>query len=104
MLGSIEGVSVLEQTNVVVGYAVHDRLGLVAVAECELVMVSVVKDVHQVCIEGVNVVELGEAVNDARQSLVHALLHELYFAHVELANALDFEALAHLSRRLALRL
>ena len=104
LLGSVERVGVLEKTNVVVGNAVHDRLCLVAMAQGKLVMVTIVEHVHQVSVEGVDIVELGKAIDDARKFLVDGLLHELYFAHVELANALNLEALAHLSGRLALSL
>ena len=67
-------------------------------------MVSVVQDVHQVRIEGVNIIQLGKAVNNTSELLINGLLHELDFSHVELANALNLESLAHFGGGLALRL
>ena len=67
-------------------------------------MVSIVENVHQVSIEGVDVVQLGEAVDDATEFLIHRFLHEFDLSHVELADSLDFETLTDLSRRLALGL
>ena len=103
LLCAIQGVSVLEQANVVVGDAVADALGLVDVAEGELVVIAVVEHVHQVGVEGVDVVQLREPLDDSCQLLIDSLLHELDFAHVELADSLDLEALTDLGRRLTLR-
>jgi len=102
LLGAIKRICVLEEAHVVVCDAVRDRLGLVAVAQRQLVMVTIIQHVHQVRVERVNIVQLGEAIDNSSQFLIDRLLHELDFAHVKFANSLYLEALADLSRSLAL--
>ena len=67
-------------------------------------MVTIVQHIHQISVERMNVVQLWEAVNDSSELFIDGLLHKLDLSHVKLANTLDFEALADLGRRLALRL
>ena len=102
LLCSVQGISVLQQAHVVVRHTVCDCLRLVHVAKSQLVVVPVVKDIHQVAIEGVDVVQFWESIDNARQLLVDGFLHELDFAHVELPDALDFEASRDLRRGLSL--
>ncbi len=49
----------------------------------------VVQHVHEVCVEGVDVVHLGKVLQDLAEPLVPALLRVLDFAHVELPDALN---------------
>lgn len=102
LLGAIEGISVLEQAHIVVCNAVSDCLGLVDVTERKLVMVAIVQHVHQIGVEGMDVVKFWETINDSAQFFIHSFLHEFNLAHVELSDALDFESLRDNCRRLAL--
>ena len=61
-------------------------------AKSQLVMVSIVKDIHQVGVKGVDVVHFWEALDDARQFLIYCLLHEFDFTHVKLSDTLDLES------------
>ena len=61
-------------------------------AKSQLVMISVIKDIHQVGVKGMDVVHFWEALDDAGQFLVYCLLHEFNFAHVELSDTLDLES------------
>lgn len=49
----------------------------------------VVQHIHEVSIERVHVIDLGEVVQNLGQLVVPVLLRELDLAHVELADALD---------------
>ena len=49
-----------------------------------------------------NIVKLGEAINDASKLFVEGVLHELDFTHVELADTLDLETSRDLSRSFSL--
>ena len=104
LLRAIERVSVLEQAHVIVRNAVTNRLGLVDVTEGQLVMITVVEDVHEIRVERVDIVQLGETIDNCGKFLTDCLLHELDLTHVKLADAVDFETLADLRGRLALRL
>ena len=73
-------------------------------AEGELVMVLIIEDVHEICIEGVDVVQLGELIDDASQLFVDGFLHELNLPHVKLSDSLNFKSLPNDSGRLALGL
>jgi len=104
LLGAIKRVGVLQKTHVVTGDAISDRFSLVTMTESELVMIFIVQHVHQISVEGVNIVQFGETIDNRSQFLIDRFLHKLDFTHVEFANSLDFETLAHLCGRLALRL
>jgi hypothetical protein len=49
----------------------------------------VVQHVHEVGVERVHVVDLGEVVQNLGQLVVPVLLRELHLAHIKLADALD---------------
>ena len=51
-----------------------------------------------------NVIKLGEAINDASKLFVEGVLHELDFTHVELADTLDLETSRDLCWGLSLSL
>ena len=70
LLGTVESIGVLQQSHVIIGDVVNDGLGLVDVPECELVVILIVENVHEIGIEGVNVVQFREPINDARELLV----------------------------------
>ena len=102
LLGAIKRISVLEQAHIVVCDAISDCFGLVYVTERKLVMVAIVQHVHQIGIEGMDVVKFWETINDSAQFFIHSFLHEFNLAHIELSDALDFESLRDNCRRFAL--
>ena len=97
LLAAVQTVAVLQKAHVVVGDGVGDVFSLVYVAEGQLVVISVVEHVHQVRVEGVDVIQFGEAVNNSSHLFVDRFSHVLDFSHIELPDALNFEALADLS-------
>lgn len=72
--------------------------------QSQLVMVSVVQDVHQVSIEWMDVVQFGELCQDGGQLVVVVLLSVFYLSSVELADARDLVMLVDDSGSLPLRL
>jgi hypothetical protein len=88
-LAAVERVAVLEQAHVVLGHRVDEAARGVELAQRQLVVVLVVEDVHEVGVEGVHVVHLGEVLQDERQPVVPVAGRELDLAHIELADALD---------------
>jgi hypothetical protein len=83
---------VLHHTDVVLGDVVSHVSGGVDVAESDFVMVSVVDDVDEVCVEGVDVVEFGEVVEDFTEAFVDGFSAEFDLTHVKVANTLDVVA------------
>lgn len=67
-------------------------------------MVLVVEDVHQIGVEGMHVVQLGEVLDDLRETVVHVLLRVLDLPGVEGTDAGDFVAFVHDRGRLPLGL
>ena len=70
----------------------------------QLVVVPVVEDVHQICVERVDVLQLWKLGQDDGQLLVEAGLRKLDLAHVESPDSADLEVPVHHRRRLPLRL
>ncbi|RUP22046.1 hypothetical protein BC936DRAFT_139126 [Jimgerdemannia flammicorona] len=60
LLAPVQRVTKFEQLGVVLGDLVDKMASRVNLAQCELIVVFVVEDVHQVGIERVNVLDLGE--------------------------------------------
>ena len=70
----------------------------------QLVVVPVVEDVHQICVERVDVLQLWKLGQNDGQLLVEAGLRKLDLAHVESPDSADLEVPVHHRRRLPLRL
>ena len=70
----------------------------------QLVVVPVVEDVHQICVERVDVLQLWKLGQDDGQLLVEAGLRKLDLAHVESPDSADLEVPVHHRRRFPLRL
>jgi hypothetical protein len=104
LLASEQRVSVLQETHVISSDVVDDVLGLVDVTQSQLVMISIIQHVHEITVERMDVVQLGEAVDDGGELLVKRRLHELDLAHVELTDTRHVEACGDHSRRLTLSL
>jgi len=67
----------------------------VQLAQRQLVVVLVVQHVEQVGVEGVDVVDFWEVVQDEGELFVPALRRELDLAHVELTDALNAPAIVN---------
>ena len=65
-------------------------------------MVFVVKNMEEVTVEGVNVIQSGELIDDCRELFMEVLLGVFYLSHVELTKARDCIALVHNSWSLTL--
>ena len=102
LLATVQRVTELEQTEIVLANPVDEPAGHVELAESKLVMVAIVQHVHQIGIEGMDVVKFWETINDSAQFFIHSFLHEFNLAHIELSDALDFESLRDNCRRFAL--
>jgi len=46
LLASVQGIGILEKSHIIRSNVIYDILGLVDVTERQLVMVSIIKDVH----------------------------------------------------------
>ena len=73
-------------------------------SKCQFVMVTVIENVHEIAVKWMDIVELGEAVDDATKLLIDGRLHEFHLSHVELSNTRDLEASANDGGCLSLRL
>lgn len=74
----------------------------VNLSKSQFVMIFVVKNIHQISVKRMNVVELWEFLNNLAQTIVKALLGEFYFASVESTNSRDFIILVNYGRSFAL--
>ena len=76
--------------------------GHVELAQRKLEVVLVVQHIEQIRIEGVDVIDLGEVIQDLTQLLMPVGLRVLDLAHVERADAGDGPAIVDNCGRLAL--
>jgi len=76
--------------------------GCVQLTQRQLVMILVVQHVHQIGVEGMHIVQLGEILNDLRQTIVEVLLRVLHLAGVERPNSGYLVALVDHCRGLTL--
>ena len=102
LLAAVQGIAILQQPHVVLRDVVDEMLGRVDLAQGELVVVLVVQDVHEVGVKRVDVVQLGELVQNARQLVVEVLLSEFHFFRVELPDPRYLVVLVDHSRSLPL--
>ena len=101
-LATVQGVTVLEELHVVFSNLADQVSSGVDLAKSELVVILVVEDVEEVSVERVDLVEARELFDDGGELLVEVGLCVLDFAHVELAEAVDFVALVDNGGSLAL--
>jgi len=64
----------------------------VDVAQGDFVMILVVNDVDKISVEGVDIVELGEAFEDFGEFFMDVFTGELDFSHVEGSDSVDLIA------------
>ena len=74
LLATVERVTKLEETNIILSDLVNQVASSVHLTQSQLVMVLVVKDVHQVGVEGVNILELSpkELFSSIRSTVIIA--------------------------------
>lgn len=76
----------------------------VHLSQGQLVVVAVVEDVHEVAVERVDILQLGEVGQDEAELLAEVALRELDLPHVESPDAADLVLFVHYGGRLPLRL
>ncbi|GKT59111.1 conserved hypothetical protein [Colletotrichum tofieldiae] len=103
LLALEQRLAILEKANVVSGDGLDEVLGGGQLAEGDLEVVGVVEGVDQVLVEGVDVVEARERLDDLAELLADGLLGELDLAGVEAADSRDLETGSDLGRQPALR-
>jgi hypothetical protein len=86
---SIHGITVLHESNVILGNIVGEVTSSVDVAQSDFVMISVVDDVDKISIEGVDIIELGETFEDFSVFFMDVFAGELDFSHVEGSDSVD---------------
>ena len=104
LLAAVERVAELHEADVVARHAVDEVFGGVDLPQRQLVVVLVVENVHEIGVERVDVVQLGELGHHRRQPVVERLLGELYLLRVELPDAGDLEVAVDDGGRLSLGL
>mmetsp|Transcript_29777 Transcript_29777/g.70853 ORF Transcript_29777/g.70853 Transcript_29777/m.70853 type:complete len:342 (-) Transcript_29777:115-1140(-) len=103
-LALVKAVCELHHLHILLGNAVHHLLAGIHLTQRQLVVVPVVQDIAKVCIEGVDVVDLGKLLQYLGELLAVTRLAELHLAHVEAPDAGDLETRMYHSRSLALSL
>mmetsp|Transcript_61413 Transcript_61413/g.163386 ORF Transcript_61413/g.163386 Transcript_61413/m.163386 type:complete len:205 (-) Transcript_61413:121-735(-) len=98
----VQTVRELHHANVVLRDVLENLLARVNLPQRELVVVAIVEHVAEIRVEGVDVVDLGEVLEDLFESLAERGLAELHLAHVEGSNTRDLEARMHHRGGLAL--
>ena len=82
----------------------HQVSGGIDLTKCQFVMIPVVEHIHEVTVERMDVLQLGELGENDRQLLIETGLGEFDFPHVEGANSADLEVAMDHGRGLALGL
>ena len=101
LLTTVQGVRVLQETNVVLTDLRHHVLRCVDLSQSELVVISVVQHIDQVCEERMHLLKLNETrktyfqtrklIENQLEPLDYILLSELHLSHIESLNTLDLE-------------
>lgn len=79
----------LQESDVILSDTVDEVTSSVDVAQGDFVMIFVVDDVDKISIEGVDIVELGEAFEDFGEFFMDVFTGELDFSHVEGSDSVD---------------
>ena len=101
LLTTIQGICVFQKTDVILADLRHHVLRCVDLAQSELVVISVVQHIDQVCEERMDLLKLNETrkinfqtrklVENQLEPLDYILLSELHLSHIESLNTLDLE-------------
>lgn len=89
LFAAIQRVTILEQTKIILSDLVDKVASCMELTQGQFVMVLVVQHVHKVGIKGMNVIDLGELIQNIGQTIVPIALGELHFAHIKLTDALN---------------
>lgn len=65
-------------------------------------MILVVQDIHEISIEGMDIVQFGEILDDLGESVMHILLGVFHLSHVKTPYPRDFVPLVNYSGGLPL--
>lgn len=103
LLALEQALGVLEQAHVVAGDGLDQVLCGGQLAQGDLEVVGIVEGVEQVLVEGVDVLQAREAVEDLGELLREGLLRELDLARVETPDTADLEARSDLGGKPSLR-
>mmetsp|Transcript_985 Transcript_985/g.2998 ORF Transcript_985/g.2998 Transcript_985/m.2998 type:complete len:246 (-) Transcript_985:17-754(-) len=98
----VEAVRKLHHLGVILGNVVYDFLRRVDLAQRQLVVITVIQHVAQIGVEGVDVVNLGELLQDLAKLLAICRLAVLHLPHVKVADSGDVETRVHHCRGLPL--
>ena len=101
LLTTIQGICVFQETDVILADLRHHVLRCVDLAQSELVVISVVQHVDQICEERMDLLKLNatrkinlqtrKLVENQLEPLDYILLSELHLSHIESLNTLDLE-------------
>ena len=69
---------------------INQMPGRIQLSQCQLVMVLIVQHIHQIGVERMYIVQLGEVLNDLRQPIVEVLLSVFHLAHIKRTDPADF--------------
>mmetsp|Transcript_36018 Transcript_36018/g.76805 ORF Transcript_36018/g.76805 Transcript_36018/m.76805 type:complete len:233 (-) Transcript_36018:65-763(-) len=103
-LALVETVGELHHLHVVLRDHVNDFLRRVHLTEGQLVVIAIVQDVAEISVEGMDVVDLREVLQDLAELFAIRSLTELNLPHVEVSNSGNLEARVDHSRGLAVGL
>jgi hypothetical protein len=101
LLALVKGFAELEQFDVILRDGHDDVSHGIHLTQSDLKVISVVKDVHEIGIEGVNIVQSGKLIHNLLEFFAGGLLSELHLSHVKLPNTNDVEVGVDHSRRLS---
>lgn len=88
-LASVQTVTVLKESDVVLSDVVNQVTGSVDMSQCDFVMILIVDNVDKISIEGMDIVELGEVLKDFSELFMDILTAELDLSHVERSDSGD---------------
>ena len=86
-----QGLTELEQTDVISGNLFDKGLGLRKGAEGDFIMVLLVQSVHQVSVEWMQIVDVWKLLQDFVALFDKPFCSELHLTHVESSDTLDLE-------------
>eukprot|EP01085_Mycamoeba_gemmipara_P002450 Mycagemm_TRINITY_DN7815_c0_g1::TRINITY_DN7815_c0_g1_i1::g.2450::m.2450 type:complete len:176 gc:universal TRINITY_DN7815_c0_g1_i1:531-4(-) len=101
-LAAIQRVAILEQAKVLLAEIIDEGTCSIKLPQGKLVVVAVVEYIDEISVEGVDVIEYGELVQNDGELIVIALRRELHLPDVETPDTLDRVALVHNCRSFAL--
>jgi len=68
---SVKRISVLHQSNVIGSNVIYNILSFVDVTQGQLVMISIVKNIHQISVERMNIIKFWERIDDSLKSFIY---------------------------------